>query len=393
MTSSFYIRDNEDVENNKPKIAKSLFAKGDYSGALKIYLDIASASFSHKIFCEIGKCYYKLKNFDDAKVNFEHSISLEPARNISYLYLGNIYSLQNKTELAIENWITFFSFKPEESSVSLNLARAYLNKNMKFLSDLFFEKYLKYAPQKDSELYIEIQQTFENSNFLAKEFYQKSLQALSANDKYTAIKSLTYSLENNPRFYDSNFLLGKLYYEQKNYMPAIIYLKQAHCIDKKSLDTLELLTTSLIELGDFTSAYCCLKRIIPLVINNQKEYLEIIKAIKSLETSIDSISANSHLEWAQNYYDDNNYNLALFEYENCLILDNKLSKDLTPQVEKLRRMLNPEKYIIEACFEKGGYAYSNGEYTQSNKYFSKIMKLTATHTSEYKMAKSRLVNV
>ena len=29
MTSSFYIRDNEDVENNKPKIAKSLFAKGD----------------------------------------------------------------------------------------------------------------------------------------------------------------------------------------------------------------------------------------------------------------------------------------------------------------------------------------------------------------------------
>ena len=163
MTSSFYIRDNEDVENDKPKIAKSLFAKGDYSGALKIYLDIASASFSHKIFCEIGKCYYKLKNFDDAKVNFEHSISLEPARNISYLYLGNIYSLQNKTELAIENWITFFSFKPEESSVSLNLARAYLNKNMKFLSDLFFEKYLKYAPQKDSELYIEIQQTFENA--------------------------------------------------------------------------------------------------------------------------------------------------------------------------------------------------------------------------------------
>ena len=38
MTSSFYIRDNEDVENDKPKIAKSLFAKGDYSGALKKFL-------------------------------------------------------------------------------------------------------------------------------------------------------------------------------------------------------------------------------------------------------------------------------------------------------------------------------------------------------------------
>ena len=79
---------------------------------------------------------------------------------------------------------------------------------------------------------------FDLQLYSAKEFYQKSLQALSANDKDTAIKSLTYSLENNPRFYDSNFLLGKLYYEQKNYMPAIIYLKQAHCIDKKSLDTL-----------------------------------------------------------------------------------------------------------------------------------------------------------
>jgi hypothetical protein len=40
--------------------------------------------------------------------------------------------------------------------------------------------------------------------------------------------------------------------------------------------------------GDFTGAYCCFKRMLPLVMNNQREYLEILKVIKPLEESFDN---------------------------------------------------------------------------------------------------------
>ena len=85
--------------------------------------------------------------------------------------------------------------------------------------------------------------------------------------------------------FDANFLLGKIYFKKQNYMQALVYLKQAYCIDRKSLDVLERLSATLLNLGDFTSAYCCLKRILPLIINNQREYLEILRNLKQLEDS------------------------------------------------------------------------------------------------------------
>ena len=55
--------------------------------------------------------------------------------------------------------------------------------------------------------------------------------------------------------------------------------------------------------------------------------------------------------------------------------------------------LNPEERIIKACFEKGGASYSNGDYRQSNRYFTKIMTLSDRESNEYRFAKSRLMNV
>ena len=126
-------------------------------------------------------------------------------------------------------------------------------------------------------------------------------------------------MKNYPLNFDTNLLLGKLYYEERNYMQALIYFKQAFSLDNKSLDVLQRLSSAMLKVGDFTGAYCCFKRMLPLVLNNQKEYLEIIKTIKPLEDSFDELSYQGHLEWANSYYDENNYHFALFEYENCLL--------------------------------------------------------------------------
>ncbi len=391
--SEYYIQDNSDIENKKLEAAKGLYQLGNYSGALKLYLDMVNTAYSYKLNYEIGRCYYKLNDFDSALTYFLNSVRLESYRNPSYSFLGNIYFKKQEVNKAIESWSTSFAFKPDDESVCLNLATSYFSKNMKFHSVFFYEKYLKYAKNKTSSYYLEIQKSMKEFEKAGGEFYQKALRAIQNHDNQTAIQALEYAVNYAPTNFDVNFTLGRLYMQEKQYMQALVYMKQALCLDRRSLDVLQKLSSVMIALGDFTGAYCCFKRILPLVINNQKEYLEVIKTIKQMEESFDNLSCQSHKDWGDQYYEDNNYILALLEYESCLLLNPEMSETLGKRVEMLKTFLNPEERIIKICLEKGGVLYSTGDYKKSNKYFTRVLSLSNEEDFEYKLAKSRIVNV
>lgn len=392
-TSDYYIQDNSNIEDKKLEAAKGLYQSGNYSGALKLYLDMINTSYSYKLYYEIGRCYYKLSDYEKAEVHFSRSVSLESYKNPSYVFLGNIYFKWQETSKAIENWSIAFSYKPDDESVCLNLATSYFSKDMRFQAIYFYEKYLKYAKDKTASYYLDIKNSISGFVNIGTDFYQKAKKALSLNDKETAIQCMEYSVKNYPMNFDTNFLLGRLYFEDKKYVQAMIYLKQAYCLDSKSLDVLECLSSVLLEMGDFTGAYCCLKRILPLVINNQKEYLGIIKSLKQLEDSFDEMSYKGHEELGNSYYAENNYQFAIFEYENCIIINGKMSDRLDSKIQKMRSFLNPEQRIIRTCFEKGLTYHSTGDFRTSNKYFSKIMTLADESSSDYRYAKARMVNV
>ena len=122
---------------------------------------------------------------------------------------------KEEIEKAIENWITAFSYRPDDESVCLNLATTYFSKEMKFQSIFFYEKYLKYAKDKTSAYYLEIKKSIDEFKKLSLEFYQKAQRALSEQDIDTAIQALIYGLKNYPLNFDINLLLGKLYYEKQ----------------------------------------------------------------------------------------------------------------------------------------------------------------------------------
>ncbi len=392
-SSDYYIEDNSEIEEKKLEAAKSLYQTGNYSGALKLYLDMVNTSYSYKLYYEIGRCYYKLNDYENAELHFARSVALEGYKNPSYIFLGNIFYKKQDLSNAIENWCTAFSYKPDDDSVCLNLATSYFSKDMKFQSIFFYEKYLKYAKDKNANYYLEIKKSIEDFARIGNEFYQKALKASAMGDNKTAIQALEYAVRNSPANFDINMLLGKLYFQEKQYMQSMIYLKQAYCVDPKSLDVLERLSSVMLTIGDFTGAYCCLKRILPLVINNQKEYLEIIRNLKQLEDSFDDLSYQAHEELGDAYFSDNNYHFALFEYENCLIINGLIADKLDKKLQKIRSFLNPEERIIKVCFEKGLTFHSTGDFRKANKYFSKIMTLADENSSDYKYARARYTNV
>ena len=91
VNSDYFIADNSDLEDKKLEAAKNLYRAGNYAGALKLYLDMVNTSYSYKLYYEIGRCYYKLNDFDNAELHFQRSIGLENIKNPSYVFLGNIF--------------------------------------------------------------------------------------------------------------------------------------------------------------------------------------------------------------------------------------------------------------------------------------------------------------
>ena len=176
-------------------------------------------------------------------------------------------------------------------------------------------------------------------------------------------------------------------------MHALIYLKQALALDNKSLDVLQKLATVYVNLGDFTAAYCTMRRLLPLVIHNQTEYLKNIKIINELNETFDTQSYFGHRDWAITYDRENNYHMALIEYENCIILQDDLKEEYGERIERLKSYINPEERIIKICMQKGGEYYNNNDFKTANKYFSKVLLMSNRNSQEYKFAKSRVTDV
>ena len=392
VSSDYYIVDNSDLENKRLEAAKNHYSKGDYSSALRLYLDMLNMSTSFKLYYEIGRCYYKLNDLLPAEEYFKKSIGLESFKNPSYLYLGNIFYKREDLKNAIENWVSAYAYKPDDEAVCLNLATSYFSKNMKFQSVFYYEKYIKYAKDR-GQSYSTIKNSINRCNEIGKEFMQKAQRAISVRNYSEAIEYLTFAVKNMPVSFDINLALGKAYLEENDNMHAMIFLKQALCLDNKSLDVLQKLASVFINLGDYTAAYCTMRRLLPLVIHNQSEYLRTLQVIKDLNSSFDDLSYQGHKEWADRYYDDNNYHMALLEYENWVILKDELHSELGDKIDRIKSFINPETRIIKTCLEKGEALYNEGDFKTSNKYYSKAMLLSNENSSEYRLAKSRVVNV
>ena len=390
-SSDYYVADNSDMENKKLEAARNHYMSGDYQAALKLYLSLVNTNISYKLYHRIAKCYYKMGDIKNAEENFKKSVNIQKGENPSYFYLGNIAYKREDLRSAIYNWACAFAYKPEDETICLNLATSFFSCGMKFQSVFYYEKYLKYAQDRNNA-YNAVKKSLEEYTKIGNDFLQKAKFSISRKDYRTAIEFLSFAYKNMPTNYDINFMLGTAYLAENDNMHAMIYLKQAYCINKNSLEVLQMLTSVFINLGDYTAAYCTLRRILPLVIDNQEEYLNTMKIIKELNTSFDEQSYIGHKEWGDNYFRENNFHFALFEYENCILLNENKKPELAEKMEKLNLFINPEENIIRTSMDKANLLYKSGDYKSANKYFSKVMMFSEPESPEYKIAKSKVTN-
>lgn len=338
VSSDYYIADNSDMESKKLEAAKNHYKTGDYAAAIKLYMSLINTNISYKLYHRIGKCYYKMGDMDQAVEFFKKSVGLEKSNNPSYLYLGNIFYKKEDIKNAILNWACALVNKPNDENICLNLATSYFSCGMKFQSVFYYEKYLNCASSKGNS-YSAIKESLDKCSKIGNEFLQKAKMSVSRGDNKSAIDFLNFAVKNQPASFDINHFLGSVYLKENDNMHALIYLKQAYCIDNKSKDVLQKLTTTYINLGDYTGAYCAMRRLLPLVIHNQSEYLKTMQLIKDLGGSFDDKSYLGHKEWGDKYFEENNFHFALIEYENCLMLNQNMQNELEDRMNLLRMLI------------------------------------------------------
>ena len=83
----------------------------------------------------------------------------------------------------------------------------------------------------------------------------------------------------------------------------------------------------------------------------------------------------------------------MFEYENCMLLNDHLPTDIADRIEQLKLFINPEAHIVKTYMNKADVLYKEGDIKSVNKYFTKVMLFSEPESQEYRLAKTRVANV
>lgn len=279
----YHVQDNSSMEENVLAAAKQHYVQGNYTEALKMYMDLASKESSADLFVDIGNCYYMLNGQKEALEYWNKAISLDSKHAKAYTNLGNLHYKNNQTEMAISYWLAALISRPEDAKTSLNLAIAFDKKEMRFEAIKYFEKYIKYEEEKHSEEYLKIKSNLQHCFEVASEYLAHGVKFQSEGDNKRAAACYFKSLANYPNLSKTNLNLGSIFFEDKNLELAIKYWKIAGFIDPNYDKTYSNLAISYDLKQEFDYAYCYYYQYMNYIISNKEEYYKTNKRVVKIK--------------------------------------------------------------------------------------------------------------
>lgn len=339
------------VENiNK---AYQLYDTGKYKETLALAEGDAQITSNSNGQVLIGNCYYKLNNIDKAISCWKKAVSISPLEYSAYLNIGNeLYKQKNLNE-AILNWHLASSIVPENPCINLNLANAYDKKENRILATKYFEKYLKYEKNTHSQEYLKIKHIF--NNLTAKiDFYAKKVEEYKLQKDIKTIAALYFKMistyANLPAIYTN---IAEIFMFDKNYEKALEFYKKVYLNFSYTPQIVLEIANIHYLLNQASYAYVYYKRVFDLV----PEGTSFSNKIKSKLSALSYVLSNSdilneHLEKAKNAENNNEYEKAIDEYENYIILSESENPDIQQKIDKYKIFMNPEPFVINILYSQ-----------------------------------------
>src|SRR5574344_1234147 len=142
-TAQYHVQDNSNVEAKKVSAAIKQYEQKKYKEALNLFIGALNTNADAELYINIGNCHYMMENQKEAVDYWNKAIDLDPKNSKAYANLGNLYYKNNDIEKAISFWLVSLVTTPEDGNICLNLAIAFNQKEMRFESIKYFEKYIK----------------------------------------------------------------------------------------------------------------------------------------------------------------------------------------------------------------------------------------------------------
>lgn len=390
-TPKYHVQDNSDIEENTISAALNNYAKGNYREALKLFLEVVHTSDGADIYIDIGSCYYMLDDHKEALEYWNKAIQLDPKNSKSYANIGNLHYKNGEIDKAISFWLVALISRPEDAHTSLNLAIAFDQKNMRFESIKYFEKYIKYAEEKNSEEYVKVKNKLQHCFNVANQYLAHGAQFQSEGQDKKAAACYFKSLANYPNLSKTNLNLGSIFFSDRNLELAIKYWKTASYIDPSYDKIYSNLAISYDLMKQFDYAYCYYYRYMNYIISNKEEYYKVNRRLLKIKPYLNKHPEliSRHLELAEEYIAKSEFNEAIDEFKNYSILRPEEQQEYKDIIKKLESYLNPELSIIASSFEIGNNLINQGRFTAAKSYFLRIMRLSSPHYLEFSKAKAK----
>ena len=389
--AQYHLQDNSDFEGSVISAAKNHYSQGNYREALKLLLDASNTSADSEIYTDIGNCYYMLSGYQEALDYWNKAISLNPRNSKPYANIGNMYYKNGVREMAISYWLVALIARPEDACVNLNLAIAFNEKNMRFESIKYFERYIKYAEDKSSTEYIRVKSKIQHCFSVANQYLTFGAKCQSEGQDKRAAACYFKSLANYPNLSKTNLNLGSIFYSDKNLDLAIKYWTAALHIDRHYDKIYSNLAISYDLKKEFDYAYCYYYQYMNYVMSNKEEYYKVNRRLLKIKPYLNEHPEiiTKHLELAKEHISKSEFNEAIDEFKVYSIINPEESTEYKDVIKKLESYLNPELDIIATCFDIGNNLILEGRYTEAKPYFFRIMKLSSPQYLEFSKARAK----
>lgn len=351
--SGVSFEENDSFSVDKINRAYEFYQAGKYNEALSMAesdMQLNSMAYGQVL---IGNCYKRLGDKKSAMSHWQKAVEISPLEHSAYINIANEQYSEGNVNEAILNWHIASTIMPENPAVNLNLALAYDKKGSRIKATRYFERYLKYEKNSTSHEYLNVKHTM--ANLTAKvDFYAKKVEEYKLQKDLKAIAALymkmisTYA--NLPNIYLN---IAEIFYFDKNFEKAlefnlIVYLHYPYTT-KILLDIANLYYV----LKQYSYAYAFYSRALELLPDCTSYYSKVQSKLSALSFVLkDPELIETHLQKAREAEKNNDYEIAIDEYENYMILSESENPDIRQIIDKYKIFLNPEPFVVNVLYSQ-----------------------------------------
>lgn len=331
----------------------------------------------------IGNCYEKLGNKTEALNHWKKSVEISPLEHSAYINIGNYHYSSGNIREAILNWHIACTITPENPTVNLNLAHAYDKKGSRIKATKYFEKFLKYSTRTTSTEYITVKHAM--ANLTAKvDFYAKKVEEYKLQKDIKTIAALYLKMISTyadlPSIYAN---LAEIFSFDKNYEKAYEFYQIVYLNFPCSVKILLEMANLAYILGYKSYSYAYYSRAIDSLPEGTSYYSKVKSQLNSLSSVLKEPELiETHLQKAREAAENNDYEIAIDEYENFMILSESENEEIKQAIDKYKIYLNPEPFVINMLYNQIPDLMNRKKLSACVEVCDRIIKIASDHSKE-----------